>query len=200
MGKETTQPTPIDKDEYKAFKNWVRDVHGKTRGHLGSEIENALREYRKNDSAPDRLRRMENDIATIKANIADAESDGGTVAPTPSEASDTRARRITKPAANQPRQKKVEYLVQEYCEEYDCDNDGGAVIENYAMSIVQDEYSFDDSIQDEYVTEILAELRDMYDPEPHPVHGKFEVWGEQLQRARETAEEIAQEQMDEVDV
>ena len=190
----------VDEATYERFREFVKQQHGAVRGNLGRELEKAMRERMDVANGRDSMTRIENDVATIKAMLADADADGGAVAPTPSEESDTRARRITKPAANQPRQKKVEYLVQEYCEEYDCDNDGGAVIENYAMSIVQDEYSFDDSIQDEYVTEILAELRDMYDPEPHPVHGKFEVWGQQLENGKERAEEIAQEEMDEVDV
>ena len=198
MGKETTQPTPIDKDEYKAFKNWVRDVHGKTRGHLGSEIENALREYRKNDSAPDRLRRMENDIATIKANIADAESDGGAVASTPSEASDTRAREISKPAANQPRQKKVDYLYNRFLEKESCNSDSGTLTRGAVETIVKKQYGFDGEILDEYVNRVYNKVEKEFNPVPHPVHGSFLVWGDRLEEAKEEAEKQTQDELNEV--
>ena len=190
MGKETTQPTPIDKDEYKAFKNWVRDVHGKTRGHLGSEIENALREYRKNDSAPDRLRRMENDIATIKANIADAESDGGAVASTPSEASDTRAREISKPAANQPRQKKIDYILQEL----DFVENQGSAHPNVIKNTIKSEFSFNDDTANEYVELVFDRLGATRVDE-----SDIRYWGDSIEDRRNELREETESEMERVE-
>jgi hypothetical protein len=83
------QPTPIDEDEYERFVQFVKDVHGGTRGHLRTEIENALREYRRDFyGSSDELARIEDDVAQIKAMQAEltsmlAEADGGTTAPAP---------------------------------------------------------------------------------------------------------------------
>ena len=195
MGEETTQPTPIDKQEYEAFKNFVRDVHGKTRGHLGSEIENALREYRQKASGADRLQRIEDDIATIKATVAQAESDGGVVAPTSSEQSNTHARNQTKPAPNQPRAKKISYLVGLYLDKDVCNNDGGRLVEKEVQNIVESEYSFDDEIQAEYVEAVYSKIKELKHTRPHPVHGNFEVWGDQLEAAKEDAEKQAESEM-----
>jgi len=77
MGNEKTQPTLIDKDEYEKFKQFVADAHGHTHGHLKTEIENALREYRQSTGREKQLTRMENDIATMKKVLAEGDSDGG---------------------------------------------------------------------------------------------------------------------------
>lgn len=81
MGRK--QPTKIDADEYEKFVQFVQDVHGGTRGHLRTEIENALREYRESyyNDANDRLQRIEDDVATVKALLAEADADGGTTIP-----------------------------------------------------------------------------------------------------------------------
>jgi len=198
MGKDTTQPTPIDKQEYEAFKNFVRDVHGRTRGHLGTEIENALREYRKSASGSDRLQRIEDDIATIKATVAQAESDGGTVTSTPSDDSNTRTRGSAKPAANQPRTQKVGYLIDKYYDRTNCNSDGGVIVEKEIRQVVKSEYSFDTDIVDEYVADIAEELNQRHDTEPHPSHGAFDVWGSELEAAKEEAEKKANEDLGEV--
>lgn len=76
------QPTPIDAGEYDRFVQFVEDVHGGTRGHLRTELENALREYRESYySSSDRLQRIEEDLSTVKAMVAEAESDGGATLP-----------------------------------------------------------------------------------------------------------------------
>jgi len=198
MSQEETQPTPISTEEYQAFKEFVRDVHGKTRGHLGSEIENALREYRESYYGGDRLQRIENDLATIKATIADAESDGGTSTATLSEPDNARPRDMSKPAANQPRAKKVEYLCQLYLNRVGCNNDGGKLVQETVKRTVNDAYAFDDEIQQEYVDAVVSKLKKQYDMEPHPVHGNFLVWGDDLEEAKEEAEKMAQGELDEI--
>jgi len=199
MAKDRTQPTPIDKNEYEAFKNFVRDVHGSTRGHLSSEIEKALREYRKRTSGAERLQRIENDIATIKANIADVESDGGAVASTPSEASDTHARNMSKPAPNQPRKEKVSYLYNRFLEKEGCNNDSGTLTRGAIETIVKKQYGFDGEILDDYVDRVFNKVEKEYNPVPHPVHGSFLVWGDRLEDAKQEAEEIAQEEMEDME-
>lgn len=172
MDGQEVQPTRISKDEYARFKQWVRDVHGMTRGHLSTEIENALREYRQEDHERDKLARIEDDIATIKAQLAVAESDGGTDV----EAQSARPRDNTKPNANAPRDEKVNWIVNEYYS-----RGGGSLTRDVIQEHVQSEYSFSDEVATEYVDLVLAEL----DAENHPDNKSVFAWGTTLEERRE---------------
>jgi len=190
MGKDRTQPTPIDKNEYEAFKNFVRDTHGSTRGHLSSEIERALREYRKRTNGAQQLQRIENDIATIKANLADVESDGGQVASTPSESSDTHTREISKPAANQPRQKKIDYIL----EKLDFVESQGSAHPKVIRNTVKSEFSFNENTADEYVELIFERLGAKRVDETD-----IRYWGDSIQERRDKLREETEAEMEKVE-
>lgn len=198
MGKERTQPTPIDKAEYKRFRAFVQEIHGSTRGHLRTEIENALREYRERYYGGDQLTRIEDDVAQLKAIVSEVESDGGTPPATRSEPSDTHARSLQKPAPNQPRADKIAYLTDVYLDRQSCDSDGGVLVKRTVQQVVEDEYSFDTEILQDYTKAVYKRIKSEYDPEPHPVHGKFGVWGDRLTEAREEAEQLADNDMETV--
>jgi len=179
MGNDEIQPTRIDKDEYLAFKQWVQDVHGKTRGHLSTEIENALREYREPDDSSEPLTRIEQDIATIKAQLADAEADGG-VAATPaaptSEPTHTHTPDV-QPAPNAPRAKKVEYLIdQKY------DRDGGSIKPDTIKADVKKLYGFDERTAPKYVQPVI----DALDAKWHPENSELLVWGDIEKKIQES--------------
>jgi len=160
---EQVQPTTISKEEYIKFKQWVQDTHGTTRGHLSTEIENALREYRQPDNSYDALARIEDDVATIKAAVAHAESDGGTHLT----AEDTRPRENTnnsgsntnKPKPNAPRSKKVEFFVTKYYS-----REGGRITVGSLKKLIKNEFGFQSGVIDEYVDLVVAEL----DAKRHP--------------------------------
>jgi len=186
MEGEEIQPTRISKDEYVRFKQYVQDVHGKTRGHLSTEIENALREYRQPDNSAEPIQRIEQDIATIKAQLADGMSDGGTVPPTPSADPDTHARADTKPAANQPRTKKYAYLIEQlFAGKRPESPSGGELAPKTIRMVITDNYDSDAAIVEEWVAGIQKRLGREYDAEPHPGHGKTLVWGDKLDAARD---------------
>lgn len=69
-----TQPgTRIDEDVWQAFRNEVKRKRDGVRGHLRSELENALREYvegSKGGDTNDRLRRLENTVEQIDERTA----------------------------------------------------------------------------------------------------------------------------------
>lgn len=185
MGEETTQTTPIAKDEYDKFRAFVQDVHGTARGNLRTEIENALRQYRESYYGGDRLVRIEDDLATIKAALAEAESDGGTVVATPSNAESAPAPE-TKPAANQSRQKKVGYLMNEM----GLNESGGSIHENAIGEVVRSEYSFTDDVVTEYKEAIISRLDAIEDPE---IDGMY-IWGdEEDERFEEVNEQTGAE-------
>jgi len=181
MKDETTQPTRISKDEYKRFKQFVQDTHGQTRGHLKTEIENALREYRQPDNTAEPLQRIENDIATIKAQIAQVESDGGTVAV--SDGSHARTPN-EKPEPNAPRSKKVEWVVNQ---KYDRER-GSATVSDIVDSVKM-EYGFQDRTAEKYIQSVIDEL----DAKRHPNNDKIVVWGKEIQRLKERLSEDTDE-------
>jgi len=172
MQGETIQPTPVSKEEYIKFKQWVQDVHGKTRGHLSTEIENALREYRQPDSTADQITRMEDDIATLKAYVIESESDGGTcVEP------DTPARTDSnKPAANQPRKEKINWFIDD---KYD--RDGASIITGCLKDDLKEAFGFDEGVIDEYVDLFISEV----DGRIHPNNEDMIVWGSRIDEIKE---------------
>lgn len=189
MAKDTTQPTPISEEEYKQFRAFVQDVHGQTRGHLRTEIENALREYRESYYGGDRLMRIEDDLATIKATLAEAESDGGSTIAASSEGESAPARE-SKPKANQPRNKKVDYII----DEMGLDAEGGELHQNAIRRVVEREYNFSDDTIDEYVSTIISKL----DAVPHPNRKDFYVWGEVEEERYAEATETTDSELDRV--
>ena len=178
MDGEQVQPTRISKDEYIKFKQYVQDVHGKTRGHLSTEIENALREYRQPDDGAEPLTRIEQDIATIKARLAEAEADGGVAAtpPTPTDDGSHTRTPDEKPSENASRAKKVEYLI-----EQKYDREGGSIPIHKMISDVKEVYSFGDRTAEKYVQPLINEL----DAKRHPNNSSLLLWGETLEDMRE---------------
>lgn len=186
MKDDSIQPTRISKEEYVKFKQWVQDTHGTTRGHLSTEIENALREYRKPDTKQDTLARIEDDIATIKANLATPESDGGTPfaeesTPAPDNTTNPDVS-TTKPQTNAARKDKVDWIVSKYY-----DRSGGEMAANAIRAHVKNEWAFDDGVVDDYVELIVDELG----AERHPTKQQIFAWGDVLTEARSEANDQA---------
>jgi hypothetical protein len=188
MGQDTIQPTPIDADEYEQFRSFVADVHGRVRGHLATELENALREYRESYYGGDRLKRIEDDIATIKANVADAEADGGAAPQAASEANSTRPRDSGKPAANQPRGVKLDYLIDEFTE------DSGTFHTNALRNIIDEEYGFAAETTDEYIDLIIERLDAVEDPEIDSVY----LFGDAIDERMAELEQDAKDELDDL--
>ena len=194
---ETIQPgAKVDKETYKRFKQFVEDTHGRVRGSLADELEIAMKQRMDDANGPDRLARIENDIATLKAQLADAESDGGEATPTPNGNGYTHARDDAKPAANQPRAVKYEYLIGELFDGKGVGSPSeGEVAPRTIRKVVTDNYDVDAAIVDEWVEGIQKRLGSDFDAEPHPDHGKTLVWGERLAELQDdtdaTAEAVA---------
>jgi len=201
MGKDTKQPTPIDAEEYEKFRQFVKDVHGRTRGHLATELENALREYREGYYGGNQLQRIEEDMAAIKSMMSKESADGRGVALTPSNDESTHARNTdakTKPAPNQPRGEKIDWLVQDTIDKNNITNDNGQISRRTCKIIVEDNYSFSDERMGEYVDAVLNRIVEKFDAEQHPQTPELFLWGEPLQEAKEIAREDVDEEFDEV--
>jgi len=194
MKNKQTQPTPISEEEYKRFKQWVQDVHGTTRGHLSTEIENALREYRQPDNNQDKLSRIEDDLASVKAMVAESEGVSETAAPTP-ETPNTHAHADGgKPNPNAPRSVKVDYIISEYYH-----RDGGSTTVDAIQTQIKEAFGFGDRTVEEYQELILDELG----AEPHPATQGVYAWGDNLEQAverhQEQVENDVHERMEELE-
>jgi len=181
----------VDKHTYERFREFVRQKHGSVRGNLGRELEKAMKDRMDVTQENSQLTRIENDVATIKAALSGAESDGGATVPTLSESDSTHTHQDGKPAPNSPRESKIEYLIGEVVDDIDGDRDGGEITEKDLRNIIKSEYGFDDETEDEYVELVFARL----DAKPHPNHGATHVWGFEYQRAKDKLREQADNEL-----
>ena len=149
---------------------------------MSTEIENALREYRQPDESSGTLTRLEDDIATIKAQIA-AESDGGTVAAPPSEPdTHTHAENndaTDQPSANAPRQKKLNWVIDNHY-----GREGGSVKPSDIIDKVKDVYSFEERTAKKFVQPFVNEMGG----KRHPKNPAIIVWGKEIERIKNTEE------------
>lgn len=200
MSDEYTQPgCEVPTDEYQRFKEFVREERGKVRGNLGRELANAMAEYRQKERGSDQLTRIEDDLASLKAIMADADADGGHVEANLSPPSalpddETPARtdrgsRMDKPAANQPRGQKVDWIVQEIRDDYP---------EHISRSDLRDEindaWGFQEDTVDEYVDLVVSGLEAQSDPRHD--HGKVLLWGDRLDDALDEHRDRLQREAD----
>ncbi|UXF50261.1 hypothetical protein 7865G3C9_29 [Haloquadratum phage sp.] len=195
MGNKKKQPTPIDEQTYERFKNYVKDVHGHTRGHLKTEIENALRDYMQSDAGEKQLTRIEDDVATAVNMLStiqrQSDSDGGSPAPTVSDGESARARDLNKPRANQPRKDKLDYLLTKLLRENPCDRQSGELPKSDFTEIIQTEYDFSEDTVEEYKSKLIDRL----DAEEHPRHGVTVAWGKRYSDIVDDLREKADEEM-----
>jgi hypothetical protein len=216
----TKQPTPVDESVYERFVQFVEDVHGTTRGHLRTEIENALRQYRESYyGESQRLSRIEDDVAQVKQLVAQMEADGGTRPDSsqgrvraradraPAAADDVLSGQVDqsdvprpgeKPAANQPRGEKVQWLAASFLASSAVDPESGQFHTQDIETHVRDAYGFQDDTVQEYVGDVLDVVADALDAEQHPNNADLRVWGDELDNLLESLEDDASSRMDDL--
>lgn len=206
MGDKTQIGARIDEDLYSRFKQAVEQKHGRTRGVISHEVENALREYVNAEHPTDSLSRIENDVATTKAKIARIEQavtdgDGGQVVsesggtPTPSTAETTHTHRSDKPHAKATIDEKVEWLIDDVFD----DRDSGAYVRADLIEMVRKRYSLSDVAVERMVDAMLRKVGAKDTPQDNDLL----AWGDRLDmfrdQARKTAEEEADADFDRID-
>jgi hypothetical protein len=159
---DSVQPgTEVDAAVWDQFREEVKRRRGGTRGHLRTELENAIRGYiHGGDTTPadvdERLQRIE-------AAVGAAPTDGGTHTATQPEHTHTRSPTPTeKPASNTATEKKVAWLAK-------CirDNHGADFLEIPRPALVEtvkDEYGFRSDTAKRYVGHLI----DHFDLVDHP--------------------------------
>lgn len=152
----------IDADLWERFRNDVQERKGQTRGVLGDELENAIRQYLRDEPRPveqeinRRLTRMEDAMGITPTDGGATPSDaaGHTRAP-----SRVQSAADTKPEPNAATEKKVRYLVERVADETGIDADeAGMVPQKTIREIVKDEYGFRRDTAKRYVSEIIDEF------------------------------------------
>ena len=186
MGERIQPGGRVDKETYKQFKTFVRNQHGSVRGNLGRELEKAMTERMNAAQGPDTLTRIENDVATIKAVIAETEHDGGVTAPTVENAESAPARKMSKPAPNQPREKKIEWLI----EEMGLDQSGGEAFPAAIRNVVESEYAFSEDTVEEYVNAIFSRL------DAERIDSERYYWGDAIDERYEEIEDATDNKFD----
>jgi len=169
---DRTQIGPkVDEELWAEFREYVKSRHGQTRGVLGDELENAIRNYI--HFGPDRtleeqFAEFNERLQRVEGAVGTAESDGGTDARSGGD-THTRAERIDeRPPPNAPTHKKVAYLAGAVRDRFDFDPDGAHSLPRDALrDVVRDEYGFRRDTARRYV----AELIDRFGLEDHPAPG-----------------------------
>jgi len=164
----------VDAELWAEFREDVEQRKGQTRGVLGNELENAIRNYLyygEDRTLTEQFSEFNQRLQRVEGAVGAAESDGGT----PSDAVHTHTPQ-SKPGEKSSRSKKVAYLIdQKY------DRDGGSVTPDTIEADVKDVYGFGDRTAPKYVQPVI----DALDAKRHPNNPNVVVWGDVEARIRE---------------
>lgn len=164
---DTVQPgTKIDKELWERFREDVERRKGGVRGHVRTELENALRDYiHGGGPTPKEFNAR---LQRIEAAVGVAGTDGG--ADTLDDAGHTHTPEPTvteKPSPNAPTEKKVAYLAHRVTETRAINADDPAELPRSVLrDVVKEEYGFRRDTAKRYVEELIDRfgLREHPDP------------------------------------
>lgn len=201
MSDEVQPGVKIDEGLWREFRENVKERKGGVRGHLRTEVENAIREYIRTDTTPTE-QRIENRLSRIEQAVGAATTDGGTH--TVDEPDHTHAPTDDtldeKPPANAPTDKKVQWLAQ--CVFDEAGNSSGDLpqVSGYALrQIVKDEYGFRRDTAKRYVDELIDYFEFVEHPKYDDQYCSPERHDVIVERIREKKREQADEQLDDLD-
>ena len=162
---DRTQIGPtVDAKLWQEFRENVKKRKGHTRGALGDELENAIREYVRDESRPID-RRVEKRLARIEEAVGAAPTDGGTETFETGEHTHAPSRLdvTEKPSANAATDKKVAYLTT--CIEEKASEDPQELPRKVIVETVKDEYGFRSDTAKRYVEHLIEEFGLVAHPE-----------------------------------
>lgn len=192
---DRTQIGPtVDAALWREFRENVKDRKGHTRGALGDELENAIREYIRDESRPID-RRVEKRLARIEEAVGAAPTDGGT------EIFETKGHTHTpsrldvteKPSANAATDKKVAYLAD--CIKETATDDPQELPRKVIVETVKDEYGFRSDTAKRYVEHLIEEFGLVAHPEIDGMLVSPEKKSELVEERRKQIEEQAEQEL-----
>jgi len=168
MSDEKQPGVKIDADLWERFRNDIEARKGAIRGHLKTELENALRQYM-GDGEPSSARMIDNRLSRIENHMGIAGTDGGTTHASEPENTHTRQTRVpdTKPSANSATEKKVAWLASCVRDTAASDGELREVARKVLKDTVKEEYGFRKDTAKRYV----GELVDYFNLTEHPEAG-----------------------------
>lgn len=194
---DTVQPgTEISEEEWKLFREEVERRRGGIRGHLRTELENALRAYRKDGEATPadvdkRLRRIEAAVGVEATDGGTEPRESAEYTHTPDQAPDE------KPHPNEGTNAKVKWLAECVIEaEVPQSRNLKMIPKPKIRSIVDEEYGFQPDRLDKYVEKVIAELGLKQHPTNDVVYVSDERYDEVVKEEREKQRENAQQKSD----
>jgi hypothetical protein len=151
----------IDADVWENFREEVRERHGVVRGHLKTELENALRQY-SGDSGSTAID-IERRLARVEAEVGVEATDGGTdisneaeCTHTPEQALDAPDERPHPQAATK---QKVLWLADRVLDaESVAQNELSMTSADTVRDVIQEEYDFKDDTAEDYIEKVTEAL------------------------------------------
>jgi hypothetical protein len=192
---DRTQIGPtVDAALWREFRENVKDRKGHTRGALGDELENAIREYIRDGSTPTE-RRIEKRIARIEQAVGAAPTDGGVDAFDSEEHTHAPSRLdvTEKPSANAATDKKVAYLTE--CVEEKATEDPDELPRKLLVETVKEEYGFRSDTAKRYVEHLVEEFGLVAHPEIDGMLVSAEKKDTLVEQRREEIKEQAEEKL-----
>lgn len=159
--------TEVDPAVWEAFRKEVKRRRGGVRGHIRTELENALRDYiHGGDATPNEINER---LQRIEAAVGAAGTDGGADTFEPAEHTHTPGEKIPdkKPAANAATDKKLRYLTG--CVHEEVGKDFLEIPESLLRDVVKSEYGFRSDTAKRYVEQLTDELGLVDHPRADPL-------------------------------
>jgi hypothetical protein len=153
----------VDAALWEEFREQVESRHGQTRGSLGDELENAIRNYihfGADKSVPDQLAEMNTRLQRLEGEVGTAAADGGTDSLAADEHTHAPSRLdvTEKPAANAATDKKVAWLAEQV------GSNPESIPRAKLRDIVKDEYGFRSDTAKRYVERLIDHFDLVDDP------------------------------------
>jgi hypothetical protein len=181
----------VDAELWRAFRESVKERKGQTRGVLGDELDNAIREYLRQEERPVDSR-IEKRLARIEEAVGAAPTDGGSTLSDADEHTHTRSvvEVNEKPPANAATEKKVAYLAGELKAKRS--DDLQAASRNEIIELVKTEYGFRSDTAERYVERVA----DFFEFTTHPANDDLYVTPAYREKIIEQRREDAKQDAD----
>ena len=161
MTDEKQPGVKIDADVWEQFRAEVRDRHGVVRGHLKTELENALRQY-SGEAGPTGVD-IERRLARIEAEVGVEATDGGTDTSEPAECTHTPEQSLQapddRPHPQAATKQKVNWLADRVLDAEDvAQTELSMTHADTVRDVIQDEYDFKAETAADYVDKVTEAL------------------------------------------
>ena len=161
MSREKQPGVKIDADVWENFREEVRERHGVVRGHLKTELENALRQY-SGDSGSTAID-IERRLARIEAEVGVEATDGGTDTSETAECTRTPEQSLQapdeRPHPQAATKQKVLWLADRVLDaESVAQNELSMTHADTVRDVIQEEYDFKADTAEDYISKVTEAL------------------------------------------